>query len=177
MINQAMTKIIILAWILSLSAYAQTSPLGDTVRFKFSPYQFRGIDPLATDIILQWYRSNPKNPKEYVVFSAIMAGDKYDDVWLWQTYAFYYAKDYRLISPKLPKGCELINLGIGYSNNKFNISGNFKGLPCKALEKSFKVEKFHIQYIDVPVIDENTIKEKVDLIIDDLPQYVRTFDL
>ena len=109
--------------------------------------------------------------------SSSLRGDRYEDVWLWQTYGFYYAESIRWVSPKLPVGCKIFNMGIGSSENRFNISVNFRGFPCKALNEILMKEKFHIEYINVPVIDESTIKPLVNFHIDDLPDVVRSFDI
>lgn len=171
-----MIKIIIVAWFLTIPLFAQVIEKGDTVRFKINPTSFRQQEALKKEIWIDRYAGS-NGVKEYYVLSANLRGDRYEDVWLWQTYSFYYAESIKWISPKLPEGCKVFNMGIGSSEDRFNISVNFKGLPCKALAKILMTEKFHIQYINVPVVDEDTIVPLVNFHIDDLPEIVRSFDL
>lgn len=161
--------------LISVSAFSQEDVL---VRFKVfnkpsSPgysYQHYGLN---------WYEGQKKGVRDHVALVAFLEGDKIDDVWLWQTYAFYKSESFTWVSPKLPKDCKLIGMGMWMldENKRIQLSANFYGLSCKSLLTDLKTQKLLFKYTNVPVIDEERIESVVNVLVDDLPKEVRSFNL
>ena len=176
MLIRRMIKILFIVCFLASPLWAQVTSENDTVRFKFNPTSFDDPDVLEKAIELFWYDAGT-GIKEFVAMAANLKSEKFEDVWFWQTYNFNNAETYRWVSPKLPAGCKLLNLGVNFTTEKFVFSANLRGLPCKALFEALKIEKLHIQFVNVPVIDETTVAPLINMHLDDLPEVIRSLSI
>lgn len=173
MLIRRMLKYLFLICFLASPLWAQVTSENDTVRFKFTPTSLEDPDVLEKAIELYWI-SGMTGVRDNVAMAMKLRGDQFEDVWLWQTYAFTKAETSRWVSPKLPSGCRILNMGANFNGEKFAFSVNFQGLPCKELPEILMQEKIHIEYVNVPVIDETTIAPIIHFYVDDLPEVIRS---
>lgn len=161
------TTIFLLGLFLSLSSIAQSQP--DTLIFKIRDR----INDYQTDVRnfdLRWSSSVPGQPFDSLALNTDLQGDVFDNIWLWQTYNYNKSKSTQVISPKLPAGCELDYMILSFVETKkdFHLVLGFEGRSCIELKELLTKEKLKILFTDVPVYEENTIKDKLYMLIDDL---------
>lgn len=165
-----------LLYFLPIQLQAQVTPENDTARFKINPTSFEDPTNFVKAMELYWDNSGT-NAGEVVVLVANLGGEKFGNIWFWQTYSFFYAESCRWKSPRLPKDCKVLNMAVRLTPNAFIFNVFFDGFGCRALPEILKLEKIHIEYVNVKIIDETTIAPLIHFYLDDLPEVIRSFSI
>ena len=153
--------------------FAAKDPI-ETVRFKIQPRAYNPGEPIQKEYNLDWYGEEFGQPNDSLILFIKLRSDKFDDVWLWQTYNVFQADQIIWVAPKLPAKCEAFDVRYVFNSTEFNIQVSFYGKTCK-LKKLLEKEKIFITYKGITVNEENRRIEQVDFIIDDLPELIREF--
>lgn len=154
---------------------AATDPI-ETVRFKIVPTAYMQEDPILKEMVLDWYGEEfGQRVNDHLHLRIQLNSDKFDDIWLWQTYNVFQPKEIVWVAPKLPKKCVNFAVTYNFSPTKFNMQVMFHGLACKGLAKILKNEKIFITYKGIQLNEEDRVLDQVDFIIDDLPERIKEF--